>query len=58
MLTDKEKEDLLNNIDILKRLIILLLIKQDVDQKDIAKALGITPGTLSKILNPGKYRNS
>ena len=46
------KED----IEVLKMLMILLVNKMGVDQKDIAKALGISEGRLSQILNPKKYK--
>ena len=36
----------------IKRLLILLLKANDVDQRDIAKVLGVTEGRVSQIINP------
>ncbi|MGD0477739.1 MAG: hypothetical protein ABSB29_06195 [Nitrososphaerales archaeon] len=44
-----------NEIDELrdiKKLLILLLKANDVDQRDVARVLGITEGRVSQILNP------
>jgi uncharacterized membrane protein len=49
------KEDWKVDIEVLKMLMILLVNKMGVDQKEIAKALGISEGRLSQILNPKKY---
>jgi uncharacterized membrane protein len=53
---DDVKKDWERDIDILKILMILLVNKMGVEQKDIAKSLGISEGRLSKILNPKKYK--
>ena len=50
------REDWKQDIEILKMLMILLVNKMGVDQKDIAKTLGISEGRLSQILNPKKYK--
>ena len=50
------KEDWKQDIEILKMLMILLVNKMGVGHKDIAKALGISEGRLSQILNPKKYK--
>jgi uncharacterized membrane protein len=50
------KQDWEEDIAILKMLMILLVNKMGVDQKEIAKALGISEGRLSQILNPKKYK--
>jgi uncharacterized membrane protein len=53
---NEAKEDWKEDIEILKMLMILLVNKMGVEQKDIAKALGISEGRLSQILNPAKYK--
>jgi uncharacterized membrane protein len=53
---DDVKKDWEQDIDILKILMILLVNKMGVEQKDIAKSLGISNGRLSQILNPKKYK--
>jgi plasmid maintenance system antidote protein VapI len=53
---EKIEKDLANDVDVIKRLLILLLKKFDVDQREIAKILGITPGRLSQLINPKKYK--
>ncbi len=50
------KEGWKEDIEVLKMLMILLVNKMGVGQKDIAKALGISEGRLSQILNPKKYK--
>jgi uncharacterized membrane protein len=50
------KKDWEQDIAYLKMLMILLVNKMGVEQKDIAKALGISEGRLSQILNPKKYK--
>ncbi len=51
------KKDWEQDITYLKMLMILLVNKMGVEQKDIAKALGISEGRLSQILNPKKYKS-
>lgn len=50
------QEDWKKDIEVLKMLMILLVSKMGVEQKDIAKTLGISEGRLSQILNPAKYK--
>jgi len=50
------KKDWEEDISILKMLMILLVNKMGVEQKDIAKTLGLSEGRLSQILNPKKYK--
>ena len=50
------KEDWEKDIEILKMLMILLVNKMGVERKDITKALGISDGRLSQILNAKKYK--
>lgn len=45
------EEDLKN----IKLLLILLANNLGVKNKDIARAMGISEGSLSKLLTPGKY---
>ena len=51
------KKDWEQDITYLKMLMILLVNKMGVEQKDIAKALGISEGRLSQIINPKKYKS-
>jgi DNA-directed RNA polymerase specialized sigma subunit len=41
----------------IKKLLILLLKANDVDQNDVARVLGITPGRVSQLLNPKGERS-
>ena len=50
------KQELAENINMIKMLIVLLVNKLGVENKDIAKALGISKGRLSQLLNPKKYK--
>jgi plasmid maintenance system antidote protein VapI len=50
------KENWKQDIAIMKMLMILLVNKMGVKQNAIAKALDITEGRLSQILNPKKYK--
>jgi len=50
------KQELADNINMIKMLLVLLVDKLGVDKRDIAKALGITQGRLSQLLNPKKYK--
>ena len=43
-----ELEELRN----IKKLLILLLKANDVDQRDVARVLGVTEGRVSQMLNP------
>jgi uncharacterized membrane protein len=52
-----EKKDWEQDIAHLKILMIMLANKMGVEQKDIAKSLGISEGRLSQILNPKKYKS-
>jgi predicted transcriptional regulator len=38
----------------IKRLLVSLLMRSGASQEDVAKALGITQGTVSKMFNNGK----
>ncbi len=51
-----EKDGWKNDLEVIKTLLILLVSKSGVEQKDIAKAMGISEGRLSQILNPKKYK--
>ena len=42
----------------IKRLLVLLLKSQEVDQKEIAKVLGLTEGRVSQMLNPKSEKNA
>jgi len=44
----EELEELRN----IKKLLILLLKANDVDQREVAKVLGVTPGRVSQLMNP------
>jgi len=52
-----EKEAWENDLEVIKMLLILLVSKSGVEQKEIAKTMGISEGTLSKMLNPSKYKS-
>lgn len=45
------------DIELIKMLLVLVVNKLGVEKKEIAKALGISEATLSKMLNPKKYRS-
>ncbi|MGD0551498.1 MAG: hypothetical protein ABSB25_02475 [Sedimentisphaerales bacterium] len=49
------KSQLEEDLKYIKLLLILLANNLGVKNKDIAKAMGISEGSLSKLLNPGKY---
>ncbi len=51
------QKEMIQNITIIRNLLILLLEKFEVKRIEIAEMLGVTPGQLSKILNPKKYKN-
>jgi plasmid maintenance system antidote protein VapI len=55
-MTEDNKKELVDNINMIKMLLVLLVDKLGVDKRDIAKALGISPGRLSQLLNPKKYK--
>jgi len=42
----------LDELRSIKKLLILLLKANDVDQQDVARVLGVTEGRVSQILNP------
>jgi DNA-directed RNA polymerase specialized sigma subunit len=42
----------LDELRSIKKLLILLLKANDVDQRDVARVLGLTEGRVSQILNP------
>lgn len=52
----KNEKELLEDIQDIKKLLILLVAKSGVEKKDIAKSMGITKGRLSQILDPKKYK--
>lgn len=55
-MTRDEEKALLDSVDMLKTLLILLVDKLGVEKSKIAKAMGITQGRLSQLLNPKKYK--
>lgn len=56
MSKDEYQKETIQNLIIIRNLLILLLEKFDVKKEDIAKTIGVTPGRLSQILNPKKYK--
>lgn len=50
------KKELIDSINMIKMLLVLLVDKLGVEKKDIAKAIGISKGRLSQLLNPKKYK--
>jgi len=50
-MANKTTEDLLEDI---KRLLVLGLIKSDVTNKDIAKALDVNPSVVTRLVSPRK----
>lgn len=50
------KEKLGDSVELIKILLVLLVNKLGVERKDVANAMGISKGELSKMLNPKKYK--
>lgn len=50
------KEQWKGDLELIKILLVLLANKLGVEKKEMAKAMGISKGGLSKILNPKKYK--
>jgi DNA-directed RNA polymerase specialized sigma subunit len=46
------------DLECIKLLFVLLANKMGVEKKEIAKALGVSGGRVSQILNPKKYRKT
>ncbi len=46
------------DLQCIKLLLVLLANKLGVKNKEIAKAMGISESSLSKLLNPAKYKNA
>lgn len=55
---DEYQKEMIQNIAVIRNLLILLLEKFNVKKEDIAKTINVTPGRLSQILNPKKYKNN
>ena len=53
MSKDVSLEDIHDDLEISNRLIILLLVREGVPQKDIAAAVGVSEGALSKMFSKG-----
>ena len=49
--------DILNELETNNRLVILSLVRQGVPQKDIAAAVGISEGALSKMFTKGLLKH-
>lgn len=54
---NEQNSQLEDNIECIKLLLVLLANKLGVEKKEIAKALGVSAGRISQILNPKKYKN-
>ena len=54
---NEQSSQLEDNIECIKLLLVLLANKLGVEKKEIAKALGVSAGRISQILNPKKYKN-
>lgn len=52
---ENDLQPLLHDI---RNLLVLVLMRLEVKGGEIAKAVGISKGRLSQMLNPGKYRTS
>ena len=50
-----EHKDIIENLEMIRNLLVLLLENSGVKMGNIAKVFGISPGRLSQILNPKKY---
>lgn len=50
-----ENKELLEQVNTIRNLIVLLLIRLEVKGGEIAKVLGVSQGQLSKMLHPKKY---
>jgi len=48
--------ELLQNVEMIKMLLIMIVDNMGIKRKDISKMLGISEGRLSQILNPKKYK--
>ena len=55
-MAQENRKEILDNLQMIKILLVLLVDKLGVDKKDIAKALGISQGRLSQLLHPKKYK--
>ncbi len=53
MAKEKNNDPILNELIGIKRLLIFILIRDGVTQDEIAKALGVTQGTISKMFPGG-----
>ena len=51
------RQQLERDLESIKMLLVLLVNKFGVEQKKIAEALGVSESTLSKMLNPKKYKS-
>ncbi|MGA2173330.1 MAG: hypothetical protein ABSG82_10040 [Sedimentisphaerales bacterium] len=52
----EQSSQLEGNIECIKLLLVLLANKLGVEKKEIAKALGVSGGRISQLLNPKKYK--
>jgi DNA-directed RNA polymerase specialized sigma subunit len=57
MSKDITLSDILNELETNNRLVILSLVRQGVPQKDIASAVGISEGALSKMFPKGLLKH-
>jgi predicted transcriptional regulator len=53
---NEERRVLLKDIETIKLLLVILVHKLGVSKNEIAKTMGISPGRLSQILDPKKYK--
>jgi predicted transcriptional regulator len=54
----KELAELARAMEDIKRLLIVALMKNGVSQGDLAKALGVTQGTVSRLFKTGKTKKA
>lgn len=54
-MNEKKLEQIVDELDAIKRLLILQLLQLKVKNEDIANALGVSPGTVSKMTQKTKY---
>lgn len=56
MKNTKDLKEILERLEDLKNLFIIFLQSLEVSNKDIAKALGVSSGRVSQIVNRRKYK--
>lgn len=55
-MSEKQFESFIEEILDIKRLLILALLNNKIENGTIAKTLGVSEGRVSQIMSPGKYK--